>query len=184
MKFRRYVKIFFFRKKYLSWSNEKKVRMLENNVFSAWLLICVTLIAVFSIVFYSNYQFLYRETYPEIVYDNLTHEQRVHASNLIEMTKPLYLHGNKKIIFTTDVKSKTDFITRRIMEDRVVYGANALNGVIIVKYSEDMEEMARTLCHELLHSPMKRNPQAHEFVYDIENYLTCIIPDDGETANP
>ena len=183
MKGRTILRRVLFRKKYLSWNNEKRVKMLERQFLMNWVASFVLLICIFVFAYYNFHTYFMGERYPEIIFDNLTYEERITLWQIIDETKPMYVLGNKEIIFTKDVESKQNFITKYINRNDRVYGLNSMGGVIIVFYDEDIEETKKILCHELLHTVMKRDEHAHAFIYDLEEYLPCFT-NDGKTANP
>lgn len=168
----------FFDKRYEQADLPQKVRRLERLFVMAAVLSLIT--GGFTIVLtghgmYMSGVLLDRHTdLPAIDLSNLTAQEAAVVQAIIDDLDPLYLRGHESITVTHDVEAAYQGTLHRTYrgDGFILLGFN-YKGRIYVQYDTDVEDMRRTLCHELLHTYHKGGETTHDIIRDLEAKDVC-----------
>jgi len=104
---------------------------------------------------------------------NLTEEHIQEIEEILLNTKPEYLVNQYSITFAYDINRSIDG-SKKAGTNR--WGPKG--SIIYVKfYPERKKRTMEVLCHELLHTHLLRNDEAHKIVYDLAEQLPCFYAD-------
>ena len=157
---------------------KKKIKLLKFALIS--LTICFVIV---SVSFFVLYIFLFGVSLfvLPINYTLNTTEldisERVQIENIFSQINPLYLQGQRKLLFTKNITKYLSLseITKNEREGYITMGFNYgyPKGNIIIEYVKDEEILKEFICHELLHTFMKLDDKTHEIVYDLGRKKVC-----------
>ncbi len=105
--------------------------------------------------------------------EELNEEETNRAILLISDVKSQYLIGQKSITFTKEINEKFENMTGKKLRTGTLHGFN-YDRNIIVQYENNLTELKKILCHELLHSRISGEFD-EQIIRDIEPFEVCYL---------
>ena len=165
-------------KKRMNYTPKEKVKFLkrwvlfyQSSIFLIFVMIFILLFLVYQVElsrivedFMEELSDDGREDIP-INLSELNEEEQKIAKALIDSTTDLYFNAQKSIMFTKNISKYRG-------EGRYPRGFNR-GGKIYMKYTGDIAQMKKTLCHEFLHTFLYSDEYTHNVVRDLASKGVC-----------